>query len=381
VQRLLQDTADKVEDSKAAYQSENGYSSPSTGNATHGFGRVNAFEAVRVVAAAPSGKGGVDVFLRDNRLDWGNTDQRSNTLFGPTRGYIPHWRSMDIKVDSPFNGYQAPPTASSFDSFADETPDTTQGSINRVYVRVRNRGPITAETVDVKLYWAQSGTALPPLPSDFWSVFPADSEDTTRWHPLKCTTPNTPTTVCRISNLEYSGATAAGTVNDKGQVVRFEFPAPTFTSGLANHFCLVAMVDSPQDRISNASRTTNVVDDITPSDNNVTHRNYANLSFSSTAQASASFLVRNPFKRPIKTYLWRSAPEGWKVSAVPFEFGKHFDLKAGEEVQITLSIDATLASEESGEIVVMQVLADEKRTLGGLTLASPSGAKRKSPSR
>ena len=65
-----------------------------------------------VAAAAPNGHAGVDLFLRDNRLDWGNTEQPSNTLFGTTSGTIGHWESMDIKVDAP--PYQAAPTAVSF---------------------------------------------------------------------------------------------------------------------------------------------------------------------------------------------------------------------------------------------------------------------------
>ena len=40
----------------------------SGGSVTHGFGRVNAFEAVRLVApTADGGRGEVDLFLRDNQ--------------------------------------------------------------------------------------------------------------------------------------------------------------------------------------------------------------------------------------------------------------------------------------------------------------------------
>ena len=48
-----------------------------------------------------NGRGGVDVFIRDNRLDWGNTEQPSSVTFEQTRGFIPYWQSVDIKVDAP----------------------------------------------------------------------------------------------------------------------------------------------------------------------------------------------------------------------------------------------------------------------------------------
>src|SRR5262249_52474454 len=120
VRNLLQDTADKIEDSTGVYAEATGYSSPTSGTATHAFGRINAFEAVRVAGpAAQNGRAGVDVFVRDNRLDWGNTDHPSNTLLEPTRGFIPHWQSVDVKVDAP--PYQPVPTNNSqFEAFVDE---------------------------------------------------------------------------------------------------------------------------------------------------------------------------------------------------------------------------------------------------------------------
>src|SRR5262249_44726592 len=117
--------------------------------ATHSWGRLNAFEAVRIATpVAQGGKGGVDIPVRDNRLDRGNTGQPSYVTFEPTRGFIGFWQSMDIKVDAP--PYQTPPTAATSDAFVDENPSAIPGDINRVYVRVRNRGPVTASSVTVK---------------------------------------------------------------------------------------------------------------------------------------------------------------------------------------------------------------------------------------
>ena len=106
--------------------------------------------------------------------------------------------------------------------------------------------------------------------------FPSDSTDTSQWHPLDCT--GTSSSVCTINNLTYSGASVANTVSDGAQIVSFDFPAPAIDPLLANHFCLTAMVESPQDPISPDSKGSFVVDNITPNDNNVTHRNYHNLS-------------------------------------------------------------------------------------------------------
>lgn len=381
VQRLLQDTADKVEDSVGAYSAVTGFSSPSSGIATHSWGRINAFEAVRIAAPAP-GKGGVDIFVRDNRLDWGNTEQPSNTLFEPTRGYIGHWQSMDIKVDAP--PYQTAPTAATFDAFVDETPSAVAGDVNRVFVRVRNRGPVTAASVTVKIHWAQFGTALAGLPSDFWTAFPADSSDTSQWHPLGTQT---------ITNLAYSGASVAGcpgraqpscgvdlngdgdtadageTATDTAQIAQFNFPAPPVDPTKPNHFCLLAIVDSPQDPVSTASRASSVVDGITPTDNNVTHRNYQNLSTSTDSEFSELFFVRNPNGTPIQARLTLTAPANWQVNLDRLGFNTPFPLGPQEQVLVRASVAAP-GRRQKGELTITQeqVEAGGTRVMGGLTM-------------
>ena len=56
--------------------------------------------------------------------------------------------------------------------------------LNRVYVQLDKRGFQPATGVNVKLLWAEASAALPNLPADFWTAFPADSYDTTLWHPV-----------------------------------------------------------------------------------------------------------------------------------------------------------------------------------------------------
>ena len=368
VQRLLQDTADKIEDSAAGYDTATGFSSPGGGAATHSFGRLNAAEAVEIAApVAQGGKGGVDIFLRDNRLDWGNTEQPSNTLFEATRGFIGHWRSEDIKVDSPQNGYQATPTtAAAFESFVDELPSAVPGDLNRVYVRVRNRGPVSASTVNVKLHWTQYGTALPALPADFWSAFPSDSTDTSQWHPLDCT--GTSSSVCTIDSLTYSGASVANTVSDGAQVVSFDFPAPAIDPLLANHFCLTAMVESSQDPISTDSKGSFVVDNITPNDNNVSHRNYHNLSDTADDDQPRGFLVRNPTDEDLEVVLRLLVPEGWRVELDQFGFDEVFNLAPQEETLVTI-VKVERPDQQQGEYTIVQERFDGNTftPMGGLT--------------
>jgi subtilisin family serine protease len=358
VQQLLQDTSDKTEDSLGAYATTTGFSTPATAVATHGFGRANAFEAVRAVApVAQGGLGGVDVFLRDNRLDWGNTEQPSNTLFESTRGFIGHWRSEDIKIDAP--PFQTAPTAATFDAFVDETPSAIAGDVNRVYVRARNRGPVTAASVTVKLYWTQFGTALPPLPPDFWTSFPTNSTDpTSRWNPLNC---NGGAASCSINNLAYSGTSVAGAPGDPAQIVQFDFPAPPIDPALANHFCLLGMISSPQDGISANSQATFVVDTITPTDNNVTHRNYHNLSSGGRSDFRESFFIRNPGYEPARAVLTLKAPKGWEVQLDGAEFNSPFALDPAEEILATLTVQAPGIG-QSGEIEIVQ-----ETTIGQIT--------------
>lgn len=370
VQRLLQDTADRIEDSVALYDPNTGFSNPTTAPqaglpvaSTHGWGRINAFEAVRVIApVAQGGRGGVDVLIRDNRLDWGNTEQPSNTLFEPTRSGIEHWVSVDVKVDAP--PYQtAPTTSAQFDAFIHENAES--GDLNKVYVRVRNRGTAAADTLTVKLHWAFAGTALPGLPGDFWSAFPADSTDTSVWHPLGVQT---------VSNLGYSGSSVASTGADGAQIVAFDFPGPGLDPTLPafDHFCLFAVLDSPQDRALPKSRATIasdfVPDLLTPTDNNVTHRNIRVVDLSRGVRSfDGRFFVRNPTKGEVQSVLSFSAPKGWKVTLSTFGFNKPFRLRPNQQVPVRLRI-TTPSPESDGEVVVRQEIRLDRRRkiVGGL---------------
>lgn len=425
VQRLLQDSADKIEPLLATYEPGTGFSQPKITNqagvvvsreSSHGWGRVNAFEALRVAAPiADGGRGGVDIFLRDNSLDWGNTEQPSNTLFEPTRGYIPHWESVDIKVDAPdtAGAFRPAPAAPDFDAFADETPSAIPGAMNKVYVRLRNRGPVTALNVKVKLHWTQFGAALPPLPGDFWTALPNDSASiSSEWHALACAQAAAPlpATVCLIDQLAYSGASVALDPAYPARIVEFTFPAPAVDPVKQNHFCLMALVDTDQDRPlafvdlaqvpDTVSTGSFVVDEITPADNNMTQRNYAGLVSAPAAQSASpantwnsgeiEFYLRNPYPHAIKTQLRVQLPVGWKTVIRPAKKNRvprlleppllkllparwrqdqEFQLAPGEAVKLAISLSGRGALNGPLRIMQERILpGGKKQVMGGLTL-------------
>ena len=305
------------------------------------------------------GRGGVDVYVRDNSLDWGNTEQPSNVTFEQTRGFIPHWQSVDIKVDAPPYLTTPPATSVEFDAFAHENP--LSSTLNKVYVRIHNRGPSDASGVRVKLHWAFAGAGLPALPADFWPAFPSNSSDTSTWHPLP---------MQMVASLAYSGASVAGGVDDRSVVLSFDFNAPAYDSALNNpgHYCLFAIVDTADDPVSTTSTNSQVPDLITPGDNNVTHKNVQLLN--SSNNVNARIVLANPFESPIRSRLVAWLPKGWKFEAVGIEPGQSFELSPGKSLPVEISItpDGERAS-ASVNVVQLYRTPDmkEEKVLGGTT--------------
>ncbi|APO76260.1 peptidase S8/S53 family subtilisin-related protein [Rhizobium etli 8C-3] len=368
VQRLLQDTADKISPSSGAYSEQTGSSTPVGGLPTHGFGRVNAFEAARTVAGRDIfGRGGVDVYVRDNSLDWGNTEQPSNVTFEQTRGFIPHWQSVDIKVDAPPYSATQPISSTEFDAFIDENP--LSNTLNRVYVRIHNRGTQTATDVQVKLHWAFAGAGLPALPADFWPAFPANSTDVSIWHPLPAQT---------IPSLPYSGASVAGNSNDNSIVLPFDFAAPVYNASVNNpdHFCLFLVVTAPDDPVSTVSVGPQVPDLITPSDNNVTQKNLHLVDSGNSSGLRSQLIVSNPFDYPINTRLVAWRPKDWNVESSGVEMGKRIELGAKESLPVEISIMSHGQPSASINIVQLYQASDmkEERILGGMTYVVAPGA-------
>ena len=154
------------------------------------------------------------------------------------------WQSADIKVDAPpFDPVDALLDGVEFDDPThrpspvlgypvEDIPGIThnnpiRGAANRVYVQVHNRGWATANSVTVKLLWADAGLGLPSLPPNFWAGFANDTYTQTDWHLIGN---------ANLANLEAGSP----------QVVSFQWTPPASASA---HMCLLAMLDSPQDPI------------------------------------------------------------------------------------------------------------------------------------
>ena len=255
IQRILQDTADRVDPANASYSPEFGFSNPG-GTPTHGHGRINAYEAVKLVAPSvpadnntPIGRASMDLLLRDNPTDWGNTEKPSNMIFSSPRDQYNNYRSVDIKIDTEPYG-SAVTTLPDFIAHVSESP--LPGVKSKVYVRLRNRGPDPVANTTLKLHAAVVGNTYPKLPDDFWESFPADSTDTTIWKPVG-TSP--------LLTVPYSGASVAGcpdrnvpacyplgaASNDNALIQAFELNPMDWDSGSGQRLVLLAAAHSNDD--------------------------------------------------------------------------------------------------------------------------------------
>lgn len=274
LQRAIQDTADRIQPSAAHYDPQTGFSQPPGPptfgyplGSTHGYGRINAFEAVRLVSpVSDGGRGGVDIFLRDHDLDWGNTEQASEVLFESPRGIVVLPQSPDIKVDSGPLFQQEPATPIDFSGLIHE--DTLAGESLRVYVRVRNRGPLPCEATSVSLYMAFASGGRPQVASDFWSAFPSPSADPDAAWQLVATQ--------ELETISYSGASIANSTGEPARVVRFDLEAPTLDPSVANQarYALMAIVDSPDDPVRDESRMSQSTSNFAAFDNNIAIRDF-----------------------------------------------------------------------------------------------------------
>ena len=206
VQRALQDTADKVAPGAgqphALYDPETGFDDPpgAEPKSLHAWGRVNAFEAVRLVAKNRDGKNGRDLFLRDHELDWGNTEQPSNTLFTCCPRTEAALQSVDIRVDAePAGPHEDEVSLAKFEGVESEA--LRSGKNNRIFVRVRNRGPEPVKNAVLKLFWAPYVNELPRFPANLHTLAPGQQAANSAWKLLDSKTMN---------DIAYSGASVAG---------------------------------------------------------------------------------------------------------------------------------------------------------------------------
>jgi photosystem II stability/assembly factor-like uncharacterized protein len=223
---------------------------------THGRG---LWERRLDVATLPD----VQVFVRDHVMDTGRitpTPSANATFTDPLQQVVigdplQWYQCADIKVDalegSPL-AYQmnvADVDYLAFDSrLAHRNPQ--RGRVNRVYVQVHNRGVFVGNSVTVKLLYADAAAGLPALPADFWTAFPADSTNTTPWHPI--------------------GAAQTVSVSPtEPKILEWDWTPP---ASAADHSCLLVVMDTSDDPIPPASKIFHV-DALVPNERRVGLKN------------------------------------------------------------------------------------------------------------
>ncbi len=212
--------------------------------ATHGRG---LWEKQLDVTSLPP----ADLYFRDHAMATGRVvptpnnipaayeDPLQKVVLGAPQWY---WMTTDIKVDSLAGTtpqYQFPVADVDYVVYEAKLQhrNPIRGQVSRAYVQVHNRGFAPAANVTVKLFWADASAGLPPLPADFWTMFPGNSSDTTKWHPIGAAK-----VIPSLSQTLPS-------------ILEWDFTLPLTA---ANHTCLLVIMDSPSDPIPAASKILNV---------------------------------------------------------------------------------------------------------------------------
>lgn len=198
--------------------------------ATHGRGMWQ----IKVAPAAICSN--VDIYMRDDFLDTGEQIPSPSDVVDPlsvVRGRsigdkVYRWQSPDIKVDAqPYYTPDALFDGVEFDrDLTHDDPDRTR--VNKVYVQVHNRGPFNANSVTVKILWADATAGLPALPADFWASYPNNASDISVWHPIG--------TYQTIRVLEPT----------RPVILSWDWTPPATA---ATHSCILAVIDSTDDPI------------------------------------------------------------------------------------------------------------------------------------
>ncbi|HEX8685890.1 MAG TPA: hypothetical protein VF654_05290, partial [Pyrinomonadaceae bacterium] len=203
--------------------------------ATHGRG---LWERRLDVPSVPD----VDIYFRDHLMATGRiipTPDFVPAAFDDPLQYVnlgdqlSHWMCADIKVDalegSP-PAFQMPVAGVDYVAYESKLQhrNAQRGNVNRVYVKVNNRGFAPAANVTVKLLFADASAGLPPLPPDFWTAFPNNSSNTTQWKPV-----GNAKVITSLSPTEPT-------------VLEWDLALP---AAAAIHSCLLVVMDCPADPI------------------------------------------------------------------------------------------------------------------------------------
>lgn len=148
-----------------------------------------------------------DIYVRDFETDNGLTIPSPEYVDDSTGAR--HWwyESVDIKVDaSPMSPMDLTDPVV-FEAFLGDAP--LRNAINRIYVRVHNRGPGIAINVKVKCLWTDASAGIPMLPADYWQYFPEPWMAPSAWKPVDVGNPyviidSIPPRSSRIKQIDWS---------------------------------------------------------------------------------------------------------------------------------------------------------------------------------
>lgn len=223
--------------------------------ATYGYGM---FELDLLSTCPP-----VDVYVRDNKLDTGETSPSPSGVADPTTvgSFVYWWESADIKVDAfPYFAVDALFDGVEFDHAIAENPvrnDPAHPNPNLLYVQVHNRGPLPAHNVKVKALYANASAGLPVLPADFWATFPNNWAAPSAWS---------------IVNAAIPFQVIPTLLPHTPKILTWKWNVPVTA---ADHTCMLVVISADEDPVvhSDANPNDHLVWMLVPNDKHITLRN------------------------------------------------------------------------------------------------------------
>jgi hypothetical protein len=216
-------------------------------------------------AAEPS----VDLYLRDSLLDTGERFPSPSHLPNPNdiADVAFWWESADIKVDvTPYDTPAPVFDGVEFDELAHQNPRRTQ--VNRFYLQVHNRGWQNATNVRVRAFLTDASAGLPPLPNALTAPN-FDLVSTANWVPIG------------------PAQTVALLEPNRPVIVSWDYTVPNTA---ATHSCLLAVISSPQDPMTNPQTN---IDLLVTGEKRVCLKNLHVISGAAPRQTMATIMFHN----------------------------------------------------------------------------------------
>ncbi len=161
---------------------------------------------------------------------------------------------------------------------------------------------------------------------------------------------------CLSLTVPYAGAGP----DPAGTLVRFDFPAPDVDPTRQDHFCMLAVVLADDDPVLPSSRSSQAsADDAVRTDNNITLRNYFELTSSASGDPQeVELLVRSPYQEGNGIATLRvEHPPSWRATLLGPEgepFPKEFFVSPGASTRVTVVIDSPFWARADQELRVVQ---------------------------